>query len=106
MSTRLRSISELGSKNVLLFLTLCVSRAVARLNSLAELCLPFVKKGGFFIPYKAAKISEELQEASFAIDILSILMFYHIIKQNIFKEKIQFLLFILEWSFQGCYPKQ
>ena len=49
---------------------LCVSRAVARLNSLAELCLPFVKKGGFFIPYKAAKISEELQEASFAISQL------------------------------------
>ncbi len=49
---------------------LCVSRAVARLNSLTELCLPFIKKGGFFIPYKAAKISEELQEASFAISQL------------------------------------
>lgn len=48
----------------------CVSRAVARLNSLTELCLPFVKRGGFFVPYKAAKLKEELEEASFAISVL------------------------------------
>ena len=45
----------------------CVSRAVARLVSLAEFCLPFVKQGGFFIPYKSGEINEELQEAKFAI---------------------------------------
>lgn len=45
----------------------CVSRAVARLVSLTEFCLPFVKSGGYFIPYKSGEIKEELQEAKFAI---------------------------------------
>ena len=45
----------------------CVSRAVARLVSLTEFCLPFVKQGGYFIPYKSGEIEEELQEAKFAI---------------------------------------
>ena len=46
---------------------LCVSRAVARLASLAEFCIPFVKQGGYFVPYKSGEIKEELQEAKFAI---------------------------------------
>lgn len=46
---------------------ICVSRAVARLVSLSEFCLPFVKQGGSFIPYKSGEIKEELQEAKFAI---------------------------------------
>lgn len=45
----------------------CVSRAVARLVSLAEFCLPFVKQGGCFVPYKSGEIKEELQEAKFAL---------------------------------------
>ena len=45
----------------------CVSRAVARLTSLSEFCLPFVKQGGFFVPYKSGEIEEELKEAKFAI---------------------------------------
>lgn len=44
-----------------------VSRAVARMVSLTEFCLPFVKTGGYFIPYKSGEIKEELQEAKFAI---------------------------------------
>lgn len=46
---------------------LCVSRAVARLVSLSEFCIPFVKQGGYFIPYKSGEIQEELQEAKFAV---------------------------------------
>lgn len=49
---------------------LCVSRAVSRLSSLSEYCLPYVKKGGYFIPYKSGKIEEELVEATNAIKIL------------------------------------
>ena len=43
---------------------LCVSRAVARLASLCEFCIPFVKKGGAFVAYKAMKSEEELAEAN------------------------------------------
>ena len=49
---------------------LCVSRAVARLSTLAEYCVPFVKKGGYFISYKSGSIEEELSEANKAIGIL------------------------------------
>lgn len=49
---------------------LCVSRAVANLSTLSEYCLPFVKQGGQFIPYKSGKASEELTAASKAISIL------------------------------------
>lgn len=46
---------------------LCVSRAVAKLASLSEYCLPYVKMGGYFIPYKSGKIEEELSLAKNAI---------------------------------------
>ena len=41
----------------------CVSRAVANLASLSEYCLPFVKPGGCFVPYKSEKIQEEIKGA-------------------------------------------
>lgn len=49
---------------------LCVSRAVSRLNILSEYCIPFVRKDGYFIPYKADKGIEEAEEAKKAINIL------------------------------------
>lgn len=49
---------------------LCVSRAVANLSTLSELCLPYVKKGGMFISYKSEKIAEEAEQAKNAIAIL------------------------------------
>lgn len=49
---------------------LCVSRAVANLSSLTEYCLPFVKIGGSFIPYKSGKIDEELSAGEKAIFLL------------------------------------
>lgn len=47
-----------------------VSRAVANLSSLSELCIPYVKEKGYFISYKGDKASEELQQAENAISIL------------------------------------
>lgn len=41
----------------------CTSRAVARLNVLSELCIPFVKIGGLFIAMKSDKGAEEAKEA-------------------------------------------
>ena len=49
---------------------LCVSRAVANLSTLSEYCLPFVKKGGYFISYKSEKILDEMKDAENAITIL------------------------------------
>lgn len=46
------------------------ARAVARLNVLTELCLPLVKKNGYFFALKAAKSEEELAEARPAIALL------------------------------------
>lgn len=48
---------------------ICTARAVARLNTLTEYCLPFVKLGGSFVAFKA-NASEELQEGLKAINIL------------------------------------
>ena len=48
----------------------CVSRAVANLASLSEYCLPYVKVGGYFIPYKSGKIDEELAESKKAVFVL------------------------------------
>ncbi|MBE5745719.1 MAG: 16S rRNA (guanine(527)-N(7))-methyltransferase RsmG [Clostridiales bacterium] len=47
-----------------------VSRAVARLNTLLEYCLPFVKVGGMFIAYKSINSNEELDECANALKIL------------------------------------
>lgn len=49
----------------------CVSRAVANVATLSEYCLPFVKVGGKFIPYKSGKIDEELADGKKAIGTLS-----------------------------------
>lgn len=48
----------------------CVSRAVANLSTLSEYCMPYVKIGGVFIPYKSGKIEEELSEAKGAVKLL------------------------------------
>ena len=49
---------------------LAVSRAVARLNILCELCLPYVRVGGHFIAMKGAMAEAEAEEAARAIDRL------------------------------------
>lgn len=49
---------------------LCVSRAVAKLPTLSEYCLPYVKAGGFFIPYKSRQSVEEIKEGEHALNIL------------------------------------
>ena len=50
---------------------LCVSRAVAGLSVLSELCIPFVKPGGSFVAYKSEKAETEIIEASNALSVLN-----------------------------------
>lgn len=49
---------------------LCVSRAVATLATLSEYCLPYVRIGGEFIPYKSGEVADELQDAKSAVFLL------------------------------------
>lgn len=46
---------------------LCVSRAVADLDTLSKWCLPFVRKGGSFIAYKGENHVKELEKAASTI---------------------------------------
>ncbi len=47
-----------------------VSRAVANMPMLTELCVPFVKVGGFFVAWKGEKYSQDLSDAQNAISTL------------------------------------
>lgn len=49
---------------------LCVSRAVANLSVLSEYCIPYIRIGGIFIPYKSGEIDEEVAASRKAVDIL------------------------------------
>ncbi|MDY5482905.1 MAG: 16S rRNA (guanine(527)-N(7))-methyltransferase RsmG [Clostridium sp.] len=49
---------------------LCVSRAVANLSTLSEYCMPLVKTGGYFVPYKSGKLEEELKIGKRAVKLL------------------------------------
>jgi 16S rRNA (guanine527-N7)-methyltransferase len=49
---------------------LAVSRAVASLDTLCELCLPFCRVGGVFIAMKKGDITGEIQSAAAAIEAL------------------------------------
>lgn len=47
----------------------CCARAVGRLNTLSEYCLPYVKVGGTFVAYKG-DCGEEIKEAERAVKLL------------------------------------
>ena len=59
----------MGAQKILQY-DICVSRAVANLATLSEYCIPYVKIGGLFIPYKSGEIEEELSHSEKAITIL------------------------------------
>jgi 16S rRNA (guanine527-N7)-methyltransferase len=58
----------------------CISRAVARLNILDELCVPFARKGGNFIAMKSSKGEEEYTEACSGLEKLGC-----VLKENVKK---------------------
>lgn len=49
---------------------ICISRAVASLDTLSEYCIPFVKPGGWFIAMKGPSAMDEIKLAGKAISTL------------------------------------
>lgn len=49
---------------------ICVTRAVSNLSVISEYCLPLVKVGGYFIPYKSKEVKNEISEYEIAIEKL------------------------------------
>lgn len=47
-----------------------VSRAVAKMSTLTEYCFGYVKKGGYFLPYKAGAAIEEIHEGGNAVKVM------------------------------------
>lgn len=47
---------------------ICVTRAVSNLSVISEYCLPLVKNGGYFIPYKANNVEEEIYKYEMAVE--------------------------------------
>lgn len=70
--TCIHSRAEDGGKNKQLRekFDVCVSRAVANLAVLAELCLPFVKVGGVFMALKGPLADTEIEQGKKAISAL------------------------------------
>lgn len=78
------------------------ARAVAYLDILSELCLPFVKLGGNFIAMKGSKGLEEFEEAKKAVKILG----GTLIKAHRFNDEIMGERFNLEINKTSRTPKQ
>ena len=70
--TTIHSRAEDGGKNRDLRekFDIATSRAVANMAVLSEFCMPYVKKGGYFVALKGPSIDEELENGSNAIKIL------------------------------------
>lgn len=47
-----------------------ISRAVANMSVLSELCIPYVKNGGYFVAMKGPSVDEEINEGKKAVEIL------------------------------------
>ena len=85
---------------------LVLSRAVADLSVLSELCIPFVKKGGLFIAYKSLECDEEIEKSKYAIkklggtveDIKEVCITYEMSRKIILIRKTEFT--------QEMYPRK
>ncbi len=67
---RVHARAEDGARRMREQFDTAVSRAVANMTVLSELCLPFVKKGGYFLALKGPLADEELEAAHRAIEVL------------------------------------
>lgn len=70
LAGRAEELSAVNPGNLRETYDVAIARAVAPLNILSELCLPFVKVGGMFIALKGSGAQKELSEARNAISRL------------------------------------
>lgn len=61
---------ELGHSKSRESFDLCVTRAVSNLSVISEYCLPLIKPGGYFIPYKGSSVKEEISDYEIAVEEL------------------------------------
>jgi len=85
----------------------CISRAVAALPVLLELCLPFVKVGGSFVSYKSGLLEKELEKSKHALCVLHAKMekkYHYEIPDSDFYRVLA--VFKKEEKLQKKYPRQ
>lgn len=59
---------EYGNSNKREKYDICVTRAVSNLSVISEYCLPLVKVGGYFIPYKSKTVEKEISLYEMAVE--------------------------------------
>jgi 16S rRNA (guanine527-N7)-methyltransferase len=74
---------------------LVTARAVAKLNVLNELCLPFVKRGGVFVSMKGTEPEIEIKEAAYSMKELKAELI-HVYKLNLPFDEAQRHIIVLK----------
>ncbi len=91
------------TENARMCYDICVSRAVARLNVLLELCAGFVKPGGRILAYKGEKAEAEIAEAQTAAKTLGLVFTGVYTDAN---EKTQIVVYERKEKLKGIYPRK
>jgi 16S rRNA (guanine527-N7)-methyltransferase len=84
---------------------LCVSRAVARLNILTELCTPFVRVGGSFVSYKSSDYGDEVIESERSLELLGCRL-NHVDELEIFNNRRSFIFIDKVLPVSEKYPRR
>lgn len=84
---------------------LCVSRAVANISTLSELCIPFIKLNGSFISYKSNKIDEELDNCKRTFELLNSFV-KNTEKFSFFDNERVFLEIVRKGNLDKKYPRR
>ena len=86
---------------------IATARAVAQLNILSEFCLPFVRKGGYFLAMKGQKVDEEVDQAQSAIKVLGG-KFLETVKENLPQEEGQRSIVLIRKALEtpNKYPRR
>ncbi|WP_038468078.1 16S rRNA (guanine(527)-N(7))-methyltransferase RsmG [Candidatus Izimaplasma bacterium HR1] len=81
------------------------ARAVANLRVLSELCIPFVKVGGYFVSLKGPKYEQEIKECSKTFEVLGA-EFEDTLKYQILNEEKTLLLIKKIKETSDKYPRK